>query len=188
MATLSEHEIVIQRAAVADAKLLAGMAAALFTQTFGAVNSPEDLSAYLSSAFSEQRLRRDLADERNRIFLAREARGEDRGPAVGYAHLRLESEPETVRMRADRPAEIARLYADSAWHGRGVGAALMTTCIAVARDWGADVLWLGVWQQNPRAIAFYEKHGFRAVGEQIFTLGSDRQRDLVMALDLTTRR
>ena len=62
----------------------------------------------------------------------------------------------------------------------------MRTCIASARAHGADWLWLGVWEQNPRAIAFYQKHGFRTIGEQTFVLGTDRQRDLVMALDLTT--
>jgi ribosomal protein S18 acetylase RimI-like enzyme len=85
-----------------------------------------------------------------------------------------------------KTAEIARLYADQRWHGRGLGGALMHVCIATARDWGADLLWLGVWERNARAIAFYEKHGFRVIGEQEFQLGADRQRDLVMALNLTS--
>ncbi len=85
-----------------------------------------------------------------------------------------------------RATEIARIYADHHWHGHGLGAALLRACIETAQEWGAEVIWLGVWERNPRAIAFYEKHGFRAVGEQEFQLGADRQRDVVMALNLTT--
>jgi ribosomal protein S18 acetylase RimI-like enzyme len=77
-----------------------------------------------------------------------------------------------------------RIYADREWHGRGVAAALMRACVAQARDWRCDVVWLGVWEDNPRAIAFYEKTGFRAVGRQTFLLGSDVQHDLVMSLPL----
>ena len=62
----------------------------------------------------------------------------------------------------------------------------MDACLATAREWEADLLWLGVWEHNPRAIAFYEKRGFRAIGAQEFLLGADRQRDLVMVLYLTT--
>jgi ribosomal protein S18 acetylase RimI-like enzyme len=63
---------------------------------------------------------------------------------------------------------------------------LMEAAISTAREWRADVLWLGVWERNDRAIAFYEKQGFRIVGAQDFMLGSDRQRDHVMARDLTS--
>jgi len=41
-------------------------------------------------------------------------------------------------------------------------------------------VWLGVWEHNPRAIAFYRKWGFEAVGEHVFVVGTDPQRDLVM--------
>jgi ribosomal protein S18 acetylase RimI-like enzyme len=85
---------------------------------------------------------------------------------------------------ARHPAEVQRIYADRAWHGRGVGSALLTACVEQSRAWGCDVLWLGVWEQNPRGIAFYEKWGFRRVGEQRFLVGTDSQRDHVMALGL----
>jgi ribosomal protein S18 acetylase RimI-like enzyme len=62
----------------------------------------------------------------------------------------------------------------------------MTATIEHARFSGASVLWLGVWERNPRAIRFYEKCGFRDVGSQIFVLGADRQRDRVMVLSLAS--
>jgi ribosomal protein S18 acetylase RimI-like enzyme len=77
-----------------------------------------------------------------------------------------------------------RFYVDRPWFGRGVAPALMAACAAEARRRGGDVLWLGVWERNARAIAFYEKCGFRRVGIQPFQLGSDRQTDYVMARPL----
>jgi len=84
-------------------------------------------------------------------------------------------------MDTSRSAEIQRIYADRAWHGRGVGETLMRACIDQAREWQCDVIWLGVWERNPRAIAFYEKTGFQRVGRQMFVLGRDVQFDLVMS-------
>ena len=169
----------VVRATVADAAELARTAAMLFEQTFGEANTPEDMAAYVSEAFTEGRQRRDIEDPQSRIWLARA----DDGALVGYTHVRFGTWPPT-EVAGACAAEIARLYADSNWHGRGLGAALMKKCIDTAREARADVLWLGVWERNARAIAFYKKEGLRVLGEQSFLLGSDRQRDLVMARDL----
>ena len=77
--------------------------------------------------------------------------------------------------------ELARLYASAQWIGHGVGAALLNACLGAARERAGTTMWLGVWERNRRAIRFYEKAGFVPVGEQIFQLGGDMQRDLVMA-------
>ena len=86
--------------------------------------------------------------------------------------------PEPVRGPA--PLELKRLYVVRAWHGRGVAHALMEAAIAAARARGAQTLWLGVWEHNPRAFAFYSKYGFTRVGEHVFQLGSDSQTDWVL--------
>ncbi len=87
-------------------------------------------------------------------------------------------------VRAERPAELHRIYVASEWHGRGVAGDLMRQVIAAAVESGADCVWLGVWEHNPRAIAFYRKFGFRVVGDHSFMLGNDRQRDLILAAQL----
>ena len=79
-----------------------------------------------------------------------------------------------------KPVEIVRFYAVREWIGGGVGAALMSACLSLAVEEGCDTIWLDVWEQNPRAIAFYRKWGFAVVGEQAFQLGSDLQHDLLM--------
>jgi GNAT superfamily N-acetyltransferase len=78
-------------------------------------------------------------------------------------------------------AEIQRLYVDAKWHGKGVAHALMDSLLDAAVAGGADAVWLGVWERNPRAISFYAKRGFSVVGEHVFVVGSDSQRDLVLA-------
>ena len=75
---------------------------------------------------------------------------------------------------------LVRLYVLREWLGRGVGEALMRACLNEARSAGYETIWLGVWERNVRAQAFYRKWNFRDVGEQVFLLGSDEQRDIVM--------
>ena len=168
----------VRLAGAADAALLSRLGARLFAQAFGPQNRPEDLNAYLARAFHEPVQSRELADPAMRTWIAED----DEGTAVGYAQLRLAAAPPVEAGPA--PAELARIYTDARWHGRGVGVALLDACVTAARDAGASDLWLGVWQRNPRAIAFYEKHGFRVAGEQIFRVGSDDQRDWVMVRTL----
>lgn len=170
--------ISVRTASAADAALLATLGRRLFEETFAQHNTAEDMTAYLAAAFGEVQQRAELAEPGSTWWIAEDAEGR----AAGYVRLRLGATHPAVR--AQRPAELSRLYADRRHHGRGVGATLLQRCIAEARAQGADVLWLGVWEHNARAVAFYEKHGFRTVGEQEFVLGRDVQRDLVMALQL----
>ena len=169
----------VRPASPSDANLLARIGARLFEQTYGAANDPADMAAYLAEAFSIEHQAELLADPKRSVWIA-----EDAGHAtIGYAVVRRGSTADGVV--ATRPAEVQRIYSDQAWHGRGVGDALMRACLDQARAWHCDVLWLAVWEKNPRAIAFYEKKGFRKVGRQTFLLGKDVQHDFVMALTLT---
>jgi ribosomal protein S18 acetylase RimI-like enzyme len=175
----------IRRATPDDAPALAAAASRFFRDTFGAANRPENMEHYLSHAFSETRQRAELEDSGSRILIAAGHEAE----IVGYVHLRLGAPPPAASSAPPgRPAEISRLYADRRLHGRGLGAALMDAAVTTAAQWGAELLWLGVWEENPRAIAFYAKHGFVDVGEQDFLLGSDLQHDRIMARRLTGSR
>jgi GNAT superfamily N-acetyltransferase len=137
------------------------------------------MAGYLASAFNPAQQTVELAEPRNLFLVA-----ESEGTTVGYAMLIRASRTPTVEARD--PAEINRIYIDRALHGTGAGAALMSACIDQARAWGADVLWLAVWEKNPRAIAFYEKSGFRKAGRKTFQLGSDLQHDFVMVRNLSS--
>ena len=176
-----DETILVRVATAADAAPLSRAAATFFLDTFGDANRREDMEAYLASAFSQARQHEELVDADNRIWLAVAGTGD----IAGYAHVRRSTAPTGASISRGHAVEIARIYAGQQWQGRGLGAALMEQCVATAREWGGHVLWLGVWERNPRAIAFYEKHDFQVVGEQPFLLGTDLQRDLVMARRLT---
>jgi ribosomal protein S18 acetylase RimI-like enzyme len=160
-----------------DNVLLAELGAETFTATFSAENTPEDMERYISAAFSPDIQAAELADPANVFLIAEES-----GVAVGYARLR-EAMPGVV-LDAARPIEIVRLYARVDSIGRGVGAALMQASLEVSRARHCDAVWLGVWERNLRAIAFYRRWGFVGFGSHTFVLGQDRQNDLLMAKSL----
>lgn len=168
-----EDALTIRYADASDAETLAELGARTFRETFADVNSPEDMRAYLSCAFTKERLASELSDERSVFFVA-----ESGGVATGYAKLRAGKFHEGVK--GAKPVEIERLYVAREWLGRGAGHALMQACLDEACRRGYRTVWLGVWERNERARAFYRKWGFRDVGEQIFQLGSDAQTDVVM--------
>jgi diamine N-acetyltransferase len=169
--------VTIRRATEADATLLSRLATRLFEETFGPMNDPADMRAYVSHAFSVESELAALRDANCAVWIV------DAMPsAMGYAMMYRGSTASGVV--AKRPAELQRIYVDSGLHGLGVGDALMRTCVEHARGWHSDVIWLGVWERNPRAIAFYQKAGFRVVGRQSFQLGTDLQQDFVMARPL----
>jgi len=154
--------------------LIARLGARLFAATFGPDNAPEDMAKYVADAFSEERIARDLADPTAVFLLARAD-----GDVVGYAHIRGGHTPDCVT--GPRPAELVRIYVETARIGAGFGRTLMDACLEAARLRGYRTLWLGVWERNARAIRFYERCGFREVGSQPFVLGHDVQRDLILA-------
>ena len=116
----------------------------------------------------------EIADPRTVILLSEEGK-----QLVGFAQLRWDGAPACVV--AEAPGEIQRLYVAADWHGKGVANDLMRACMDELLARGSDVVWLGVWERNPRAIAFYRKCGFVEVGDHVFSVGSDPQRDIVMA-------
>jgi len=169
----------IRTAVPGDADTLAALAERTFRDTFADDNAPDDIAAYVSEAFSRARIRTELSDDANTFLLAF-IDGEDE-PA-GYAKLRTGSGDPSVAGLA--PVELQRLYVTRSTIGRGVGAALMQASLDTARRAGHRTIWLGVWERNPRAIAFYEQWEFAKVGAHEFTLGSDVQTDLIMARTL----
>lgn len=168
----------VRRATLDDAAPLAAFATRAFIETFGDDNDPEDLRDYIESMYGPAQQSGEIRDENFATWLA-----EDGGGAlIGYAQLCRKRVPPCVK--SERPVEIYRFYVARRAHGTGVAQALMSTAFAQARDWGADVVWLGVWEHNPRAMAFYRKFGFADVGTIDFFVGPDRQTDRVYVLPL----
>ncbi|MHB1342055.1 MAG: GNAT family N-acetyltransferase [Coriobacteriia bacterium] len=166
--------IEIRAATIDDASLVCELGARTFRDAFATDNTEEDMSAYLASAFSIEIQQRELRDPASTVLVA----FIDDAP-VGYARLRTGQAPACVN--GERPVEIVRLYSAAEWVGAGVGPVLMRECLNEAASLGCDIVWLDVWELNPRAIAFYIKWGFATAGRQQFVLGDDVQDDLIMA-------
>jgi len=182
-------ELSIRPATPADAEQLSFFAAAIFRETFGPDNNPTDLELYLSEAYSPEKQAAEIADPNGVVLLAEIVTSEtgatprETGAKLaGYAHL-VQSEP-AASVTGPAPVELSRFYVSPEWHGHGIAQKLMHAVVDTARERGAGTLWLGVWEHNPRAIAFYRKCGFEQIGEKTFLLGTDLQNDLVFARTL----
>jgi ribosomal protein S18 acetylase RimI-like enzyme len=169
------HDLLIRRAVLSDAAALAELAARTFTDAFASDNRPEDLQAHLVSAYGVSQQSAEIADPNTITLLAQ--RG---GALIGYAQVRRHAVPKCVAQ--DQPVELQRFYLDRSAHGTGVAKALMAAVHEAAKELGGRNLWLGVWERNARAIAFYSKMGFAKVGSHSFYVGSDRQTDDVMVV------
>jgi len=172
-------KILIRQANIEDAKLLTDLAYTTFWDAFAhhPKNAPDDLNHYMRQAFNQEQIHSELAEEKN-IFLIAEIGDE----AAGYSKIIIDNiEP---GITAELPVELSRLYSHQKHLGQGVGQMLMDACFERARAEGRDVMWLGVWEYNPRAQRFYEKNGFRVVGTHVFLLGKDPQTDLLMQREL----
>lgn len=172
--TLSQQIIQIRYAIASDNILLADFGAQTYYDTFAVDNTPENMMTYLSTAFNPQKQAQELADPMIKFLIA-----ESDGATMGYAKLKFGHAAHEII--ATKPMEIARFYARKESIGKGVGAQLMQACLAEAKQNDCDVVWLDVWERNPRAIAFYRKWGFAQVGTQSFQLGDDLQHDWLMA-------
>ena len=170
---IQKPDVTIRRAKADDAGLLAELGARTFSETFAADNTAENMAAYLASSFNLAQQTNELADPAATFLIAEVGR-----VAAGYAKLHAGKPAKEIE--GAKPVELVRLYVSREWLGRGVGEALMSACVAEAREAGHETIWLGVWQRNPRAQAFYRKWNFRVVGEHAFQLGSDLQTDILM--------
>jgi diamine N-acetyltransferase len=164
----------IRRATVEDAADLAALAEKTFRDAFAAGNDPGDMNDYCATAFAPDLQRAQILDAGIDTLVARDAQG----AMAAYAQLRPGVPAEGA---APDPIELWRFYVDASYHGRGLAQQLIAAAFDAAAARAAKTMWLGVWERNFRAQAFYRKFGFADIGRHTFTLGRDRQTDLLMA-------
>lgn len=158
----------------AQAAQLAEFGARTFYESFAADNTVDDMRTHLESAWSPEKQLAELRDPDIDTFVIADGSGR----WLGFAQLRANKVSEGVP--AQGSIELWRFYVDKPFHGRGVAGGLMDGVKERARRRGATSLWLGVWERNERARAFYAKHGFSQVGRKVFVVGSDPQTDHVL--------
>jgi ribosomal protein S18 acetylase RimI-like enzyme len=167
----------IRRATLADATLISTLGAETFVASFGAQNTAANIAMHINKAYGDGVQQREIADPTVTYLIA-----EKDGRTAGYACVKAGEAPPAVT--GPSPVEVLRFYVVKDFHGTGIAQAMMDACAADARERGGRTLWLGVWDQNPRAIRFYTKWGFEDVGGQTFMLGDDPQQDRVLARSL----
>lgn len=169
--------LTIRKANTADAQVLSDLALKIFLDTFGPQNTPEDLEIHRKKSYSREIQLSEINDPSLTYLIA-----EVDGKAAGFAMIGLPRSESCSRF--EKPIELFRFYVDKEWHGKGIAQPLMHECEIVARSLGARTICLSVWLENPRAIRFYEKIGFRKEGTQPYILGNDVQTDWVMVRDV----
>ncbi len=170
--------ITIRFGTTADADLIADLSRQTFYETFAASNTREDMDKFMNETFSREALMKEVGAEGNIFLLAYDGQ-----EAVGYARMR---EGELRPEFSGKPSiEIARIYAVRSCIGKGVGKILMQQCIDIALDNKKELIWLGVWEKNDRAIAFYQKFGFEKFATHDFVLGNDVQTDWLMKKNIS---
>lgn len=168
-------DLAFRLADAADAPALAEFMARNFIAAYGHCSTPDNIAAAVAEHYGIAAQQRQLADADRCNLLA--VAGD--GRIAGHAQLRFgQAAPEPVSPLP--AAELARFYVDTAWHGRGIAQAMMTEVRARATGRGAAALWLSVWQEQPQAIRFYEKEGFRIAGALVFVVGDDPKDDWLM--------
>lgn len=151
-----------------------------FTETFARHNTEENMRAYLDSAYHVDKLRQEIDNPESQFFFIYHD-SEPQGPPAGYLKLNIgaaQSEP----MGADH-LELERIYIRAAHKRQGLGKALYDLTERRAREENKRYIWLGVWEHNTAAKEFYSSLGFREIGDHIFPVGDDPQRDILMEKD-----
>ena len=156
----------------ANLKELQAISIATFIDAFGAVNTPEDMEAYIRESRSLESLRKQLYADSEFYFL------EVDDQTIGYLKINYglsQTEPHLTNC-----LEVQQVYIIKEYQNKGLGKLLLDEAIQRGLDMGLDYIWLGVWEHNTDAIRFYERLGFRSFVEHSFILGSDHQTDILM--------
>jgi diamine N-acetyltransferase len=168
----------IRQAVSGDSNVIADLSARTFISAYQGMLHEEALQGFVRSAFSHEKIQEEMDLPGNQFLLAYE----DETP-IGYAFLREAGPP--MGVQGEKPVELARIYLEEDVTGKGYGSRLMEACIELAIQSGYSILWLGVWEQNERAIRFYEKMGFNQAGTLPFLFGDDLHTDRVMVLSIS---
>jgi ribosomal protein S18 acetylase RimI-like enzyme len=179
----SPLRISVAKANPATATRLATLGRQTFLETFAETASAADMAVFLDQVYGSEIQLTELRNPRYTFLLA-----EMQGELVGFAKLWRDSDiglptGETATGRL----EIKQLYVAVDWIGTGLGAALMRRCLTLAEAEHCAALVLGVWEHNQRARAFYERFGFKVIGQHEFRIGSDVSTDLIMRRGLAGR-
>lgn len=171
------QDLEIKKATIHDVNQLQKIGKQTFIETYASFNTEENLKAYLENNFSKKKLKTALIAQHSEFYFAIL-----RNTIIGYLKINIGQPPEEVKDK--NTIEIERIYVYAEYYGKKVGQALCEKAVKIAKEKKVSFLWLGVWEENQRAIHFYQKNGFTQFGTHVFKLGNDEQTDFLMKLQI----
>lgn len=172
------HTVHIIKVDINHLEVLQQLGRHTFYESFAADNTKENMQLYLDTAFSEDQLKRELLNPDSEFYFAQLD-----GKYIGYLKINIGEAQTELKMNTS--LEIERIYVIKEFHGKKVGQKLFEKALQIAKERKLKIIWLGVWEKNPRALRFYEKNGFVAFDKHIYPVGDDPQTDIMMKLELT---
>lgn len=172
--------ITIRKATIADIETVKKISTQTFIETFAVVNTPENIENYVKENFNSEQLTSEINNADSTFYLAISG-----SEIVGYLKINFgAAQTEIITKNA---LEVHRIYVLQAFHGKKVGQLLIDEVKKIAQDTGVDSIWLGVWEENHRAVQFYTKNNFVEFDKHVFTLGNEEQTDLLMQYALNKK-
>ena len=167
----------IRKINIEDLETLRNLSIQTFKETFDEVNTEENMQKYLLEKLSIEKLKTELENVNSEFYFA-----ENNDEILGYLKLNFK-DAQTEKLEENH-FEIERIYVLKAFLGQKIGQILFDKAIEIGREKNLEYVWLGVWEENHRAIKFYEKNGFEIFGKHDFVLGEDVQTDLLMKMKI----
>ena len=149
-----------------------------FTETFKDNNSEKSLNDYLNTAYELTKLEKELENPHSEFYFAY-----FNNELAGYLKINI-NDAQSEKM-GENALEVERIYIKKSFKRRGIGRHLIETAEQLAKKYQKNLMWLGVWEYNPKAIAFYETLGFKVIGAHSFFMGEEEQTDLIMSKQLS---
>ncbi|MGO4709297.1 N-acetyltransferase family protein [Chryseobacterium sp. 2TAF14] len=171
------ENIVITKVEISDLEKLQRIAKKTFFDTFAPYNTAENMEKYLNENFSEDTVLSELKNTDSEFYFAMYL-----GDVVGY--LKVNFGPAQTEMQDNNSLEIERIYVLQDYLGKKVGQVLYHKALEIAENKNLQYVWLGVWEENQRAVQFYKKNGFTEFDKHIFKFGDEEQTDLMMRKNL----
>ena len=165
--------VFIQNFTLNEVEALQAISRLTFYETFAEVNTEENMSSYLENDLSLERLSAELNNPNSEFFFASLD-----NEVIGY--LKINCDSAQTEQKTANSIEIERIYVTKEFLGKNIGQLLLEHAFQIAREKGNEIVWLGVWEENKRAIRFYQKNGFEEFDKHIFMLGEDAQKDILM--------
>ncbi len=169
--------MIIRKLTLEDIDLLQDIGKRTFADTFSSDDNQQDMEQYLVQGFSLEKLRKELTNINSEFYFV-----EIENKAIGY--LKVNKGDAQTEIRDEKALEIERIYVLKAYYGKRIGQVLYEKALEIAKRNHVDYMWLGVWEENFRAIRFYEKNGFIEFDKHVFKLGNKEEIDIMMKLKL----